>query len=157
MSALRTASRLAASALFATAGAIPHAYAEDCDKNHYILDEPPCVRIAKEAAIGPPGAVAVDGDGSVYFSSPNIVFKMDRNGRLKRVAGNGSAGFAGDGGPALNALLSFPRRSTTRIRRCRRGPQTRGELVDGGWWVTLPSTGPEICTSATRPISGCAR
>ena len=151
MSALRTASRLAASAVFATAGAIPHAYADDCDKNHYILDEPPCVRVAKEAAIGPPGAVTVDGDGIVYFSSPNIVFKMDRNGHLTRVAGNGSPGFAGDGGAALNALLNFPRTYPERER------EGRGHGRRRNCWVRWRSTGPEICTSATRTTTGCAR
>ena len=115
MSVLRTVYRLAALGVLAAASAIPHAYANDCGKNHYIL--PPCQPstpaapsvVATEAAIGPPGAVAVDDAGTVYFSSPNIVFKVDRGGNLTRVAGNGAPGFAGDGGPALDALLSFPR------------------------------------------------
>ncbi len=59
-------------------------------------------------AIGPPGAVVADKLGNVYFSSPNIVFKLDAQGNLARVAGNGTSGFSGDGGPATQALLSFP-------------------------------------------------
>ena len=78
-------------------------------KNHYILDEPcdDAVR-ALDAQLEMPGAIAVDGDGNVLFSSPNIVYKIDRAGMLRRVAGNGVAGFSGDGGPARDALLNFP-------------------------------------------------
>ena len=86
MSALRTASHLAVLAAFTAVAAIPNARADDCDKNHYILDDPRCAISAKEEAIGPPGAVVVDGAGGFYFSSPNIVFHVDRNGHLKRVA-----------------------------------------------------------------------
>ena len=83
--------------------------ANPCDKNHYILLSPsPCGIPATDAAIGAPGAVAADTRGNVYFSSPNIVFKVDPKGFLTRVAGNGRAGYSGDGGAATKALLSFP-------------------------------------------------
>jgi sugar lactone lactonase YvrE len=78
-----------------------------CDKNHYILDEP-CGVVATEAAIYMPGAVAVDGNGNVYFSGPNIVYKIDGAGVLTREAGSGRPGFSGDGGQAREALLNFP-------------------------------------------------
>lgn len=94
--------------------AVPAAHAVEpasalppCEKNHYILDQP-CALSAVDASIGKPGAVAVGPGGEVYFSSPNIVFRIWPDGLLTRVAGNGRAGFSGDGGPAFNAELSFP-------------------------------------------------
>jgi len=78
-----------------------------CDKNHYILDEP-CAFPATEFPIGYVGAVAVDPLGQVHFSSPHIVYRIDSKGLLIRVAGTGSPGFSGDGGPARDAQLNFP-------------------------------------------------
>src|SRR5262249_37917566 len=40
--------------------------------------------------------------------SLHSVFKVDANGNLTRLAGNGRAGYSGDGGPATAAQLSFP-------------------------------------------------
>ena len=63
---------------------------------------------ATEISIGPPGAITTDSLGNVFFSSPNLVLKLDTHGNLARVAGNVTAGYSGDGGPATQALLSFP-------------------------------------------------
>jgi DNA-binding beta-propeller fold protein YncE len=79
----------------------------DCGKNHYILNEP-CALLATEVPIGYVGAVAVDPAGRVHFSSPNVVYRIDEGGYIARVAGTGRAGYAGDGGPAAEALLNFP-------------------------------------------------
>jgi sugar lactone lactonase YvrE len=77
------------------------AFEVTCDKNHYILDLP-CAPSPLDVA------VATDARGNVYFSSPNIVFKLDGQGVLTVVAGNGTPGYAGDGGLATDALLNFP-------------------------------------------------
>jgi uncharacterized protein (TIGR03437 family) len=50
----------------------------------------------------------VDTAGNVYFASVHSVFKVDRQGTLTRIAGNGRSGSSGDGGPAINAQFSFP-------------------------------------------------
>ena len=63
---------------------------------------------AVDVSIGPAGAVTTDARGNVYFSAPNIVFKLDSAGSLTRVAGNGTPGYSGDGGPATNARLNIP-------------------------------------------------
>jgi hypothetical protein len=55
--------------------------------------------------------VAVDNNGNLYIAGPSIVFKVDPSGMLTRIAGNGHNGFSGDGGPATDALLGFPRAS----------------------------------------------
>jgi hypothetical protein len=51
--------------------------------------------------------VAADANGNVYFSSwYEGVWKVDSQGVTTRVAGNGTAGFSGDGGPATDAQTS---------------------------------------------------
>ena len=55
-----------------------------------------------------PGGLATDTAGNVYFASLNYVFRLDRDGKLTRVAGTPAAGFSGDGGLAVNAQLSNP-------------------------------------------------
>ena len=63
---------------------------------------------AVKAAIGDPPRVAVDSAGNVYFGSLHSIFKVDPSGNLTRFAGNGRAGYTGDGGPAVNAQLINP-------------------------------------------------
>jgi serine/threonine-protein kinase len=49
-------------------------------------------------------------DGSVYVSSldTNIVHRISKDGTVTPIAGNGTAGFSGDGGPATSAELNGP-------------------------------------------------
>ena len=67
---------------------------------------------AINAPAGTIGGVAVDASGNLYFAEPdignNLVFKVDRQGTLTVVAGNGTIGFSGDGGPATSAALDSP-------------------------------------------------
>ena len=49
-----------------------------------------------------------DAAGNVYFTSLHSVFKVDPNGVLTRIAGNGRAGNSGDQGLATAAQLSYP-------------------------------------------------
>jgi len=52
-----------------------------------------------------------DPAGNLYFCDArnNRVRKIDTNGIITTVAGNGTAVFSGDGGPAINAGIAFPR------------------------------------------------
>lgn len=52
--------------------------------------------------------VAVDGRGNLFITSGDLVRRMDANGLITTVAGNGSGGYSGDGGPAINSSLSNP-------------------------------------------------
>lgn len=62
---------------------------------------------AREAQVGFPGAVAVDGQGSVYIPGGAAVRKVDpMTGTISVVAGTGERGYGGDGGPATEARLS---------------------------------------------------
>jgi len=54
--------------------------------------------------------VAVDAIGNIYISDDNNDFirKVDVSGIITTVAGNGTCGYTGDGGPATSAQLCFP-------------------------------------------------
>jgi uncharacterized protein (TIGR03437 family) len=63
------------------------------------------------ASIGGPSGLAVDAKGNVFISlaGSHIVVRLDAaTGILTLVAGNGVAGFSGDGGPATSAQLNNP-------------------------------------------------
>ena len=61
---------------------------------------------AREAQVGFPGAVAVDGQGNVYIPAGTMVRKVDpMTGTISVVAGTGERGYSGDGGPATEARL----------------------------------------------------
>ncbi len=53
--------------------------------------------------------VTVDREGNVYLShrSKNRIRKVTLDG-ITTIAGNGTAGYSGDGGPALDVALNFP-------------------------------------------------
>src|ERR1700690_1512408 len=55
--------------------------------------------------LGEFGSVAVDLNGNVYLASAvsNVVLRMGTNGIVTSFAGNGIAGFSGDGGQAQAA------------------------------------------------------
>ena len=57
-----------------------------------------------------PQALAIDPSGNLYFpeSMANIVQALAPSGAVTTVAGNGTRGFAGDNGPALNAEFYSP-------------------------------------------------
>jgi hypothetical protein len=51
-----------------------------------------------------------DARGNLYFADieDSLVLKLDQQGSLRFVAGNGVQGFSGDGGPAMSASLFLP-------------------------------------------------
>lgn len=67
---------------------------------------------ALKASLGSPTSVALDGAGNVYIADlySNRVFKVATTGNVAIVAGNGARGgvSSGDGGPAINAKLTYP-------------------------------------------------
>jgi hypothetical protein len=60
--------------------------------------------------------VAVDSAGKLYISDGNRVREVS-DGMITTIAGNGTAGFSGDGGPAVNAQLWGPPRRRSGFRR----------------------------------------
>ncbi|WP_435021136.1 Ig-like domain repeat protein [Tundrisphaera sp. TA3] len=66
-------------------------------------------RPATAAPINYPLSVAVDAAGNLFLSDGEVsVRKVGPDGIISTVAGNGRAGFSGDGGPATSAQLNAP-------------------------------------------------
>ena len=65
---------------------------------------------ATDALLNTPADVAVDRYGNVYFVDQGVskLKKVDTFGIITTIAGNGSAAFTGDGGPASAAQLNWP-------------------------------------------------
>lgn len=64
---------------------------------------------ANLAQLNNPAGLAVDGAGNLYIADRDNhrVRRVDENGIIETVAGNGIQGFSGDGGPAREASLDF--------------------------------------------------
>jgi trimeric autotransporter adhesin len=84
-----------------------------CDSSAYSGDGGP----AAKAQIGAPWGLAFDAAGNLYISDAvpgedgvvaTHIRKVTPDGIISTIAGTGDVGFAGDGGPALNAQLSSP-------------------------------------------------
>ncbi len=58
-----------------------------------------------------PADIDFDQAGNLYITEPNAhrIRKVDTRGTITLFAGSGTAGFAGDGGPATKAVLDTPR------------------------------------------------
>jgi sugar lactone lactonase YvrE len=66
--------------------------------------------LATSAGLDDPETVAVDAFGNLFIADSNDqrIRKVDANGIITTVAGDGTSGFAGDGGSATNARLNNP-------------------------------------------------
>ncbi|MBM7117715.1 RHS repeat-associated core domain-containing protein [Archangium primigenium] len=66
---------------------------------------------ATQAYFSSPESVAVAPDGSLYIADVfnQRIRRVDPKGRISTVAGTGTSGFGGDGGPAALARFNYPR------------------------------------------------
>lgn len=67
--------------------------------------------LAKRAYLSQPYDVASDAAGNLYIadtSNQRVRFIDAVSGKISTIAGNGTQGFSGDGGPAIDAELSSP-------------------------------------------------
>src|SRR6185437_6754274 len=66
---------------------------------------------ATSAEMGPPQDIALDSAGNLYIAdgANNVIRKVATStGTITTVAGNGTAGYSGDGGAATSAELNYP-------------------------------------------------
>ncbi len=66
---------------------------------------------ATAASLNLPNGVAIDAAGNIYIADygNHRIRKIDLSGTITTIAGNGTAGHSGDGGPATAARLNNPR------------------------------------------------
>jgi sugar lactone lactonase YvrE len=66
--------------------------------------------VAVDAELAYPTGVAVGTDGSLYIADyfNSVIRRVSSGGMISTVAGNGTVGFSGDGGPATLAALGMP-------------------------------------------------
>jgi len=66
---------------------------------------------ATAAELNVPIGIAIDASGNIYIADDanNRIRKIDNKGIITTIAGNGTAGYSGDGGPADSAQLNTPR------------------------------------------------
>ena len=65
---------------------------------------------ATSASLMGPIGVAYDRFGNFYECDNNRIRKISPDGTITTIAGNGTAGYSGDGGPAVNAMINLPDR-----------------------------------------------
>lgn len=65
---------------------------------------------AIQARLNEPQGVAVDSAGNLFISDTGFqrIRKVAVDGNISTVAGNGTFGYSGDGGPATEAQVDFP-------------------------------------------------
>jgi len=85
------------------------------------------------ALLARPRGLSVDAKGNIYVadSDNNRIRLIAVGGNIVTVAGNGSQGFAGDGGPAVNAILDTPRAPTAQGAGVFAFSDTHNQLVRG--------------------------
>ncbi len=121
---------------------------------------------ALDVSLSNPAGLAIDAQDNLYVAEngANRILKIDADRRVTVIAGTGEMGFAGDGGPAVQAKLTWPQGLTldpqgrvvfadegnNRIRRIEKdgtlttiaGSDARGFAGDGGPAVQASLNGP---------------
>lgn len=85
------------------------------------------------ALLARPRGLSVDAQGNIYVadSDNNRIRLIAVGGNIATVAGNGSQGFAGDGGPAVDAILDTPRAPAAQAAGVFAFSDTHNQLVRG--------------------------
>ena len=115
--------------------------------------------LATEACLDEPQHVAVDPAGNLLIGDlgNNRIRKVNSNGTITTVAGNGTFGLCGDGGPATSACLVRVTLAVDQLGRILIGGTTRLRRVDtNGIIMTIAGneTG-ELCDEPEDPTMVC--
>jgi sugar lactone lactonase YvrE len=124
---------------------------------------------ATSASLNFPNGVAVDAAGNIFVadSTNNRIRKVDTGGIITTVAGNGTFGFSGDGGPASNAGLEGPEgvavdgagnlfiadTSSQRIRKVDHATQNITTVAGNGTNAFSGDGGPATSASLFNPFA----
>ncbi|NTS43914.1 hypothetical protein HRG84_23745 [Flavisolibacter sp. BT320] len=67
---------------------------------------------ATATKLATPSDVATDKDGNLYIADRdnNVIRVVKKDGTISNFAGSGTMGYAGDGGPALDANFTFQKK-----------------------------------------------
>ena len=123
---------------------------------------------ARSASLTSPYAVAVDGSGSLFIADTgnNRIRRVDAGtGVITTVAGNGTGGYSGDGGPAASATLSEPcgialdsggniliaDTGNNRVRRVDASSQIIRTVAGNGILGISGDGGPAVASNLARP------
>ncbi len=63
---------------------------------------------ATKVPLGSPESIAIDAAGNLYISASWRIYRVSAGGNITTVAGNGTSGDSGDGGPATSAQVGYP-------------------------------------------------
>lgn len=65
---------------------------------------------ATSAKLNNPNGITIDNSGNIYFAdnANNVIRKINNSGVISTICGTETAGYSGDGGPALSAKLKNP-------------------------------------------------
>ena len=122
---------------------------------------------ATGAKLANPRDVAADADGNLYIADRGNqrIRKVDAAGIITTVAGDGTAGYSGDGGPAAAASLNAPRsvsvdaagdlyvadEGNSRVRRIARDSGIITTVAGNGSAVSTGDGGPAASASLNSP------
>jgi sugar lactone lactonase YvrE len=124
---------------------------------------------AADAGLSAPFGLVLDSQGDLYVadSGNNRVRKVAPDGSISTVAGNGTAGFSGDGGPATAAQLAVPSglaldangnlyiadRLNNRIRKVSRDGTISTVAGRGDFYPPLGDGGPATSAALAAPLA----
>jgi uncharacterized protein (TIGR03437 family) len=119
--------------------------------------------LAITASLDAPYGVAVDSAGAFYIAEVGVnqtdprIRKVSSSGVITTIAGNGTKGFAGDGGPSINSVLNTPfgvyADSSGSIYIADTGNQRVRKISPNGIITTVAGIGPGS-PGQSYPISG---
>ncbi len=128
--------------------------------------------IALRAHLNEPSGLAMDLPGNLYIADTGTsrIRKLTRDGVITTVAGTGTAGFSGDGGPSASAALNRPRgvavdtsenlfladSGNNRVRQARPGGAIRTVAGNGSISGLGADGGPALLAPLWSPLAAIA-